>query len=180
MYNQIREAVAPIEGKILGISGIQGFYPLINSKSSMIIEVAYPKVDVHNLPFTDESFDFVISDQVIEHVIDPRKAVYESFRVLKKEGIAIHTTCFMNYIHYGPKDLWRFSPDALRLIGKECGFSKIIQCSGWGNRTAVILCLISNRFRSMNVPTNKWSLRNYIATKNDPKYPIVTWLIAKK
>ena len=180
MYNQIRDAVGTISGKILGISGIKNFYTFINLESSMITEVDYPEVDIHSLPFNSETFDFVISDQVLEHVMDPQKAVHESYRVLKKGGIAIHTTCFMNYIHYCPTDFWRFSPDALRLISNECGFSKTIQCEGWGNRIAVILCLISDRFRSMNIPKNKWSLRNYIATKNDSKHPIVTWLVAEK
>jgi SAM-dependent methyltransferase len=180
MYNQIKEAVYPIKGKILGISGINNFYPFIDREKSEITEVEYPKVNLHNLPFGDLTFDFIITDQVLEHIQDPKKAISESYRVLNNGGVAIHTTCFMNYIHYCPTDFWRFSPDALRLISEGCGFSKIIQCAGWGNRTAVILCLLGNRFRSISIPDNRWSLRHYIATKNDLKYPIVTWLVARK
>lgn len=40
-----------------------------------------------NLPFKPESFDVVISNQVIEHVKDPKKCVLEIFRVLKEGGI---------------------------------------------------------------------------------------------
>jgi|GEM_PF-926169 len=40
-----------------------------------------------NLPFKPESFDVVISNQVIEHVNDPKKCVMEIFRVLKDGGI---------------------------------------------------------------------------------------------
>lgn len=39
-----------------------------------------------NLPFEDESYDFVISSHVIEHFFDPVKAIKEWHRVIKKGG----------------------------------------------------------------------------------------------
>jgi ubiquinone/menaquinone biosynthesis C-methylase UbiE len=135
---------------------------------------------MQNLPFKDDTFDFVISDQVIEHIHDPKKAICESHRVLRKGGAAIHTTCFMNYFHPSPIDFWRFSPDALRYICKACGFSKIIQCEGWGSRIVNLLCFISDIFRSMKIPETRWSVRHLIATLNEERYPIVTWVVARK
>ena len=48
------------------------------------------KVDVvasgDNLPFEDESFDFVISSHVLEHFFDPVKALKEWYRVIKPDG----------------------------------------------------------------------------------------------
>lgn len=70
-----------MKGKILGISGIENFYPLIDMKSAEITEVWYPDVDMQNLPFNENTFDFVISDQVIEHLQNPKKAIDESYRV---------------------------------------------------------------------------------------------------
>lgn len=169
-----------MKGKILGISGIKNFNPLIDMKNAEIIETRYPDIDMQNLQFKDDTFDFVISDQVIEHLENPRKAIYESYRVLKKGGIAVHTTCFMNYIHPSPIDFWRFSPDALRYICKDSGFSQILQCEGWGNRIALLLCFVSNTFRSINIPETRWSIKKLIATLNEEKYPIVTWVVAKK
>jgi ubiquinone/menaquinone biosynthesis C-methylase UbiE len=167
----------PLTGKILGISGIESFRPLI-SKNAELIEIFYPDVDIHNLPYEDNSFDFVISDQVFEHIEDPKKAMMESYRVLKKGGIAIHTTCFMNYIHYCPKDFWRFSPDSLRYLCKD--FSEVLHCDGWGNRIAILLCFLGDRFRFMKIPDYKYSIRSLIANYNEEKYPIVTWVVAKK
>lgn len=179
MYNKIKECFnEPIKGKILGISGIVNFYPLIDFKSSEITEVNYPAVDMQNLPFENESFNFVITDQVLEHIEDYGKAIQESKRVLKKGGIAIHTTCFINHLHHFPIDFWRFSPDALRYLFRD--FSEIIQYDGWGNRLALVLCFISNRLRLINIPESKWSPLNFIATLNDERYPIVTWVVAKK
>lgn len=181
MYRRIKECFREhIEGKILGISGIKNFYPFIDMENAEIMETQYPDVDMENLPLNDNTFDFVISDQVIEHLQNPKKAVHESYRVLKKGGIAVHTTCFMNYIHPSPIDFWRFSPDALRYLCEDCGFSQILQCEGWGNRIALLICFVSDRFRSMSIPRTRWSLRHLIATLNEEKYPIVTWIVAKK
>jgi ubiquinone/menaquinone biosynthesis C-methylase UbiE len=46
---------------------------------------------VLDIPFPDESFDVIISTEVIEHTPDPKKAVQEMHRVLKKDGILILT-----------------------------------------------------------------------------------------
>ncbi len=179
MYNKISEYLKEsVKGKILGISGIKNFYPFINIKDVELTEVDYPEVDMQNLPYKDNSFDFVISDQVLEHLEDPEKAIHESHRVLKNGGIAVYTTCFMNYLHSCPKDFWRFSPDILRHLCRN--FSEIPQCEGWGNRVVILLCLISDKFRFMNIPESKLSIRWKIATINEKRYPIVTWIIARK
>ena len=44
------------------------------------------------LPFLDNSFDRVISREVIEHVMVPQKMISEISRVLKPKGIAVITT----------------------------------------------------------------------------------------
>ena len=179
MYKRIKECFnEKITGNILGISGIKNFYPLINVDNSELVEVEYPMVDMQALPYNDNSFDFVISDQVIEHLENPPKAIYESYRVLKKGGIAIHTSCMMNYIHPSPNDFWRFSPEALRYLCED--FSRVLQCEGWGNRIAILLCFTSNIFRHMSIPECKLSLRWRIATLNEKRYPIVTWIVAIK
>jgi len=167
-----------IKGEILGVSGIDNFRQLIDMNYAELKEINYPEVDMHYLPYEDNTFDYVISDQVIEHLYDPQKAVDESYRVLKKNGIAIHTTCFINYIHPCPRDYWRFSNDGLRYLCRN--FSDILCCEGWGNRIAIMLCLISDRFRFMRIPETMWSIRHLIANYNEAIYPIVTWIVAKK
>jgi SAM-dependent methyltransferase len=53
------------------------------------------------LNFADESFDFVMCDQVLEHVEgDPQLAFDETWRVLRPGGIAIHTTVFNYSYHF--------------------------------------------------------------------------------
>jgi len=45
--------------------------------------------DGHALPFPKHSFDIVICNEVLEHVVDPRKVLQEIKRVLKPNGHAI-------------------------------------------------------------------------------------------
>ena len=183
MYKNIfsclsRHELLPIKGKILGVSGITNFYNFVDSKNAEIIESDYPNVDMQDMPYCDSTFDYVISDQVLEHTENPISAVNESYRVLKKDGIAIHTSCFLNYFHPCPQDFYRFSPDALRYLCKD--FSKILLSDGWGNRFAIFLCFITNKFRFMRIPEKRWSIRYRIATYKENNYPLVTWIIAQK
>ncbi|MBU0532573.1 methyltransferase domain-containing protein [Candidatus Micrarchaeota archaeon] len=46
---------------------------------------------IDKLPVKDESFDFVIISEVLEHLVGPEKTIHESWRVLKKSGILIVT-----------------------------------------------------------------------------------------
>ena len=76
-------------------------------------------VDGQNLPFRDGSADGVISQAVIEHVADPWKVIAECHRVLK-DGAPIYTEApFIQQVHMGPYDFFRFSPAAMRLIHRD-------------------------------------------------------------
>ena len=51
--------------------------------------IADIKADICNLPFLDNSYDFILCNHVLEHVIDDDKAMRELYRVLKKNGLGI-------------------------------------------------------------------------------------------
>jgi SAM-dependent methyltransferase len=46
-------------------------------------------VDLQQLPFDDETYDFVFASHVLEHIPDDEKAICEIRRILKPNGIAI-------------------------------------------------------------------------------------------
>jgi SAM-dependent methyltransferase len=179
MYRQIKQGLpGPINGKVLSISGLEGMRHLLDEARCEDTDASYPEVDIHHLPYPDETFDWVVSDQVLGHIENPHSGIAESWRVLKKGGIAIHTTCFVNYYHPAHIDYRRFSPDALRFLCAR--FSKILQCGGWGNRLAILLCFLGDRFRAMEILEHGYSLRRWVASLNEPRYPISTWIIARK
>lgn len=51
--------------------------------------IADVKADICDLPFKDNSFDFIICNHVLEHIPDDTKAMQELYRVLAPAGTAI-------------------------------------------------------------------------------------------
>ncbi len=73
--------------------------------------------DITNCPhIQDESFDFIFSLDVFEHIDKPWLAGAEIERLLRPGGITMHSTLFSWRYHPCPIDYWRYSPDALRSL----------------------------------------------------------------
>ena len=74
---------------------------------------AGPDVDVvgdaHHLPFQDGEFERILCTEVLEHLLDPAKAIAEMRRVLQPGGMLILTTGFVFPLHDAPHDYWRFT-----------------------------------------------------------------------
>ena len=78
--------------------------------------------DVTALKFKDNSFDIIVSSDVIEHTPDPAKAISEMARVLKKGGVLALTV---------PNNCWHFAVsvgNALKLRPYQ-GYENWV---GWG------------------------------------------------
>jgi SAM-dependent methyltransferase len=72
--------------------------------------------DAHDIPFEDESFDGVIAQAVLEHVVNPYRCVDEMHRVLKHGGLIYAETPFMQQVHMGPYDFTRFTHSGHRRL----------------------------------------------------------------
>ena len=174
---QIGTELPYVSGRALAISHSRVLIAVVGLRPTEVVEANYPKHDILALDFADESFDFVVSDQVLEHVEgNPQQAINECYRVLKPGGIALHTTCFINPIDGAPGDFWRFTPYALSLLHK--GWSRIIDCDGWGNFEAWSIINCGLRFHG--IPNATWHPLHKIATRNDSAWPIVTWIAAQR
>ena len=165
------------QGDVLTISDSDMLRKMMGIAPTSLVRADYPEYNLLALDLPDESFDFVISDMVIEHLEgDPQKAFDETLRVLRPGGIAIHTSAFIYRFHPAPGDFWRFSPDALRLLAGR--FTTVLDCGGWGNFKAT--CLLRTSLRYVPLPQAKWHPLHRIAMDNDPEWPIVTWVVAQK
>ena len=180
MYKRLGEVGQSLgrpEGKVLNISHSDVLIEVLGLQPTEIVNADYPEHNMLSLKFDDNSFDVVVADQVLEHVEgNPQQAIDECFRVLKPGGLAIHTTCFINPIHDAPGDYWRFSPQGLDLLHKD--WSKVIEYGGWGNFD--VWRLVRNHARWVGIPHASWHPLHRIATRNEPIWPIVTWVIARK
>lgn len=65
--------------------------------------------DAHDIPFKENTFDAVIVQAVLEHVLDPYRCVAEIHRVLKDDGIVYAETPFMQQVHMREYDFTRFT-----------------------------------------------------------------------
>lgn len=65
--------------------------------------------DAHDIPFEDGSFDCVIVQAVLEHVIDPQRCVDEVWRVLASDGLVYAETPFIQQVHMKQYDFTRFT-----------------------------------------------------------------------
>jgi ubiquinone/menaquinone biosynthesis C-methylase UbiE len=79
--------------------------------------------DAHDIPFQNDSFDGVIVQAVLEHVVDPYGCVAEIRRVLKPAGIVYAETPFMQQVHEGRYDFTRFTHLGHRYLFK--GFAEV-------------------------------------------------------
>jgi len=93
--------------------------------------LAKVKMDIHQIPFEDNTFDVAFCNHVMEHVDDDIKAMSELYRVLKPGGWAIiqspqdwsRATTFEDPTITDPKEREKhyWQDDHLRLFGRDYG-----------------------------------------------------------
>jgi SAM-dependent methyltransferase len=91
--------------------------------------------DGHDLPFADGSFDAVVVQAVLEHVLDPHRCVDEIHRILAPAGLVYAETPFMQQVHAGRYDFTRFTPLGHRRLFRR--FEEIDSGSACGPGTAL-------------------------------------------
>jgi SAM-dependent methyltransferase len=79
------------------------------------------RADTLALPFARGSFSLVVSQETVEHVADPFRAVREMARVLAPGGTLYLQAPFVIGYHPGPDDFWRFSRAGMRRLVEQAG-----------------------------------------------------------
>jgi len=85
------------------------------------------------LPYTDNSVDYILCFNLLEHIYNFKFLAGEIYRVLKPGGYLIGSSPFLARIHPDPKDFFRYSKEALQQIFQESDFHDIdIENIGFG------------------------------------------------
>jgi SAM-dependent methyltransferase len=94
LKNETHFFTAPL--KVLHFAPEQAFYKRFKHQENLNYTttdlnspLADVKADICNLPFEDNSFDFILCNHVLEHIPDDKKAMKELFRILKSGGTGI-------------------------------------------------------------------------------------------
>ncbi len=81
----------------LNIVGVDGDVGRLEWAEREGVDARLARVDIHTLPFADQSFDKVLMSEVLEHLAEDRVAMREVFRVLKPGGTLALSVPHANY-----------------------------------------------------------------------------------
>lgn len=80
--------------------------------------------DVQNMvSISDSQYDSVLCLEVLEHVPDPKQALFEINRVLRSGGILILSVPHLSRLHDEPHDYYRFTHHGLIYLLQTTGFT---------------------------------------------------------
>jgi SAM-dependent methyltransferase len=178
-YESLREVSIPrAYDRVASISGSERLCRIMNVDPAKIVSLDFPEFDARDLPFPDGHFDVCIADQVMEHVEGGGDAfVRECARVVRNGGLFVNATVATYPIHYGPKDLRRFTPEGLREMLESAGF-EVVKEGSWGGRRALLLVALD--LAGLSVPCASWHPIKRIAEKTCSEWPIVVWAVGRK
>lgn len=133
------------------------------------------KPDIHNLhhlQLDQTDFDFVMVNQVLEHVYDPIRCLKNIHNYMKKGGILYVSTPTNNLPHETPYHYYTgYTPAGLGAIVKASGF-RILEIGQWGN-----LEYLNYLFQNYDWPDYRKLKKPGL---NDIKHPVITWVFAVK
>lgn len=79
--------------------------------------------DLNDIPVEDGRYDFVLFNQVMEHLPEPRLVLKELFRVMKPGGRLIYTGPLFYEEHEQPYDFFRYTSFGVQLLFQQAGFA---------------------------------------------------------
>lgn len=85
----------------------------------------YWATDPYSYPIPDDSYDVVMSGQVVEHVAYPWVWMEELARIVKPHGVVITIGPVTWPYHEAPIDCWRIHPDGMRSLYSWAGLEMI-------------------------------------------------------
>jgi SAM-dependent methyltransferase len=138
LYQNVSELIEHFNGKLLDIGcGTKPYQDLCKVDEYIGLEIDDEGNRNHNyadvfydgkiIPFENNTFDSILSNQVFEHVFNPNDFLKEVNRVTKMGGVILMTVPFVWDEHEQPYDYARYSSFGLKHILNENGFEVIEQ-----------------------------------------------------
>ncbi len=83
---------------------------------------------IEDLPYSyRDTFGTAVCLNVLEHVRNPFRVFAALYQIMKQDSLLIVETVFTFPYHPSPEDYWRFSPDCLKYLAEESGFT-VLEC----------------------------------------------------
>lgn len=150
-----------------------------------------------NKPLTfleDDSFDTVLSTDVLEHIYEPAMLFSEMTRILKPGGHLILGVPFLYWIHSRPHDYHRYTHFMLREFCAKNNL-EVINLDAYGGLPEIIFDLIHKGIGFYNLPAkrffygilnptgrilSRFGFVKRLSTKSKLTFPMGYTLVAKK
>ncbi len=79
--------------------------------------------DLKKIPVENDRFDFIVFNQVMEHLPEPKLVLSELYRILKPGGKMIYTGPLFYEEHEQPYDFYRYTQFGLRYLLESTGYT---------------------------------------------------------
>ncbi|MDR0394277.1 MAG: methyltransferase domain-containing protein [Tannerella sp.] len=168
LVEKIRLLAPELHGKLLDFGCGAKPYRLLFSNTNEYIGVDIEneghdhcgeQIDVYydgkHLPFGDESFDAILTSEVLEHVPELNECIQELYWVLKPGGRILITVPFVWQEHELPFDFRRFSVTGIKKQLTDNGF-KILVEERTGHFLEVVIQLWMTYLRRLFYVNNKY------------------------
>ena len=171
---KVRHQVKP--GIILDVGcGMKPYKSILNTSGSTYYGTDYPitmdgsygkstNADFFSesslMPFNDNTFDTLVSTQVLEHVSDPKKVIQEMCRVLKPGGILILSAPMTWPLHEEPYDFFRYTKHGLRYLMQKTNFKILDEIPRGNNITTISQMFLDTHLdkNTRSIPTRLYSV----------------------
>ena len=164
LYKYILELIPNLSGRLLDVGcGSRPYENLCSvdeyigleiddegNRNNSLADVFY---DGKIIPFDNNYFDSILSNQVFEHVFNPTDFLREMNRVTKKDGLLLLTVPFVWDEHEQPYDYARYSSFGLNHMLRGSGF-EILEHRKSNNDISVIFQLLNTYIYKLVVTKN--------------------------
>ena len=127
----------------------------IDSEHSRELGIADEFYDGEVFPFTDQEFDAILCNQVLEHVFNPDEFLGEISRVMKVSAKMVLTIPFVWDEHEQPYDYGRYSSFGLKALLERNGF-KVLEHEKIGADASILFQLINAYLYKVTEHWNKY------------------------
>jgi SAM-dependent methyltransferase len=127
----------------------------IDSEVSRKRAIADKFYDGHAFPFSNQEFDSVLCNQVLEHVFNPDEFLSEIYRVMKPDARLVLTVPFVWDEHEQPFDYARYSSFGLKALLERNGL-KVVQHEKIGTDISTLFQLANAYLYKVSERWNKY------------------------
>jgi len=128
------------------------------------------KYDLHKIDIPDNDYDFVMLNQILEHLYNPFLCLEKIYEHLAEGAYFYCNVPTLNLIHGYPDNyITGFTPVGLGCLLKQTGF-QVLEIGQWGNFEYIESVFFKNN----------WPFMGQCPTYNVFERPCQCWILAKK